>query len=314
MNYKINKICILISLLSFITFINLLIEERNRHNFIFNRFLNETKSLYNKNTKNPEINQFENKSKIIAISYSNSIYQTQLQYCKKSALEIGKVDEFFGYKPRDIDYEFRRNNTDILSRNRGNGYWLWKPYFILKTLKDKLNFGDYLIYTDAGVLYKQNVNILINFLEKKNEDMWFYKLSTIEKFYAKRDAFILMGADNKYYSETLSYNAAFQLYKKTKFTLKFVEDYLYYSKDKRIITDDSNTQLLPNYNGFIDNRHDQTVLSLLIKKYNLANSGKTNINYTIINNLKSNMPFIFCHYRKLLFKNYDDLKKNCSIK
>ena len=83
--------------------------------------------------------------KIIGISYSNYIYQTQLQYCKKSALIIGKVDFFYDYGPNDIDIGFMQINNDILSSKRGNGYWLWKPYFILKTLIEKLNDGDYLI-------------------------------------------------------------------------------------------------------------------------------------------------------------------------
>jgi len=37
------------------------------------------------------------------------------------------------------------------NREKGNGYWLWKRYFILKALKEKLNRDDYLIYTDAGI-------------------------------------------------------------------------------------------------------------------------------------------------------------------
>ena len=91
--------------------------------------------------------------KIVAISYSNEIYQTQLQYNKKSAFENGKVDEYYEYGPNDIDKNFREKNKDILSRKRGNGYWLWKPYIILKTLKEKLN-----------IFYKNDTKILVNFL------------------------------------------------------------------------------------------------------------------------------------------------------
>ncbi len=82
-----------------------------------------------------------------------------MSFCKKSALETGKVDYFYAYGPKDIDIEFKLSNNDILSRNRGNGYWLWKPYFILKTLKEKLREGDYLIYTDATILYLSLIHI-----------------------------------------------------------------------------------------------------------------------------------------------------------
>lgn len=284
-------------------------------NIIFIYLINEKKKKLILNTLNYKENRNNinhSNYKIIGISYANEIYSKQLSYCEKSALETGKVDHFYSYGPKDIDIEFKLSNNDILGRNRGNGYWLWKPYFIFKTLKEKLREGDYLIYTDATVLYKNNVHILIEFLIKKNEDMWFYKNKYKEKIYAKRDAFILMGADNQFYSETFSYNAAFQIYKKSQFSMKFVNDYLYYGKDKRIITDDKNTLSINNYEGFIDHRHDQTILSLLIKKYNLANSGKPNINYSIINKIDSEMPFIFCHYRRLKFRNYSELKQLCN--
>ena len=65
-----------------------------------------------------------------------------------------------------------------------------------------------------------------------------------------------------------------QIYKKSNISEIFLEKLLYYSQDKRIITDDPNTLGFPNYDGFIENRHDQTVLSLLIKKFRLSNSNK----------------------------------------
>ena len=85
------------------------------------------------------------KYKIVAISYANYIYFKQLKVNKFSAIKVGKVDKYYSYKPEDIDINFKKKNKDILSRERGNGYWIWKPYFILKTLKNKLNIGDYLI-------------------------------------------------------------------------------------------------------------------------------------------------------------------------
>lgn len=308
------KTYILIYFISFSVLLIFVINSRKKSDFILNQFVNENRKINNEIKQSLQNYNDLNKKKIVGISYSNNIYETQLKYCKKSALEIGKVDYFYDYGPKDIESDFWQINYNILVHKRGNGYWLWRPYFIFKTLKEKLTEGDYLIYTDATVLYNNNVKILIDFLEKNDEDMWFYKKSYIEKFYAKRDALILMGADDKYYTETYSYNAAFQIYKKTKFSIKFVEDYLYYSKDIRIITDIPNTLSLPNYNGFKDNRHDQTILSILIKKYHLANSGRTNINYKNINNIESETPFIFCNYKRNPFKNYDDLKKLCKIK
>ena len=152
---------------------------------------------------------------------------------------------------------------------------------------------------------------IIEFLEEKKAEMWMIQTKHKERRYSKRDAFILLGADMPFYTETSQYMAGIQIYKKSKFTLNFLEELLYYSQDKRIITDDPNTQGLNNYYGFVDNRHDQTILSIMIKKYGQASSGKTNMNFTEIRLNKIFMPYIFCIYRRRYFKNYDDIRRKC---
>ena len=156
--------------------------------------------------------------KIVAISYGSSQYAKPLEYNGKSALEIAKVDKFYGYTPKDIDEDFKRKNKYILEKGRGNGYWLWKPYFLYKTLKEKLNYGDYLIYSDAAIMYVDLAQKLVDFLNEKKLEMYLHRLPHLEKYYTKRDAFILLGVDQPFYTETGQFNAAFQIYKKTKFT------------------------------------------------------------------------------------------------
>ena len=285
---------IIINIILFILLLNFILMKKC---FIFNDYNNQ---------------KFKKSSKIIAISYANDLFKRQLLINKKSALEIGKVDEYYSYGPNDIDKNFREKNKDILSRKRGNGYWLWKPYFILKTLKEKLNDGDYLIYTDAGILYTNSTHKIINFLNEQNSEMWMIRLNYLEKRYTKRDAFILLGADLPFYTDTNQYMAGIQVYKKSKFTEKFLEEVLYYSQDKRIITDDANTLGLKNYKEFIDNRHDQSILSILIKKYNQADSGRSNMEINKIKKQNIFMPYIFCIYRKKPLLNYDDIKEQCT--
>ena len=256
-------------------------------------------------------NKNQKKNKIVAISYGNDLYRRQLLINKKTALEVGKVDEYYSYGPNDIDKKFKERNKEILSRKRGNGYWLWKPYFILKTFKEKLDEGDYLIYTDAGILYNNSVHQIINFLNEHNYEMWMIRLEHIEKKYTKRDAFILLGADSQFYTDTNQYMAGIQIYRKSKFTEKFLEEVLYYSQDKRIITDDPNTLGFNNYKEFIENRHDQSILSILIKKYGQADSGRTNMEIKTIKTQNNKMPFIFCIYRQLEFIDYNDIKEKC---
>lgn len=180
-------------------------------------------------------------------------------------------------------------------------------------MKEKLNEGDYLIYTDAGILYMESVDKIINFLKENHLEMWYKMTSALEKNYSKRDAFILIGVDMPFYYNSFHYGAGIQIYRKSLYTEKFLEELLYYSQDKRIITDDPNTQGQKNYEGFRENRHDETVLSLLTKKYGLFYLGKTNSNISYFNKTKIiKYPNIFCVYRRKFFKSYNDIIRKCA--
>ena len=121
-----------------------------------------------------------------------------------------------------------------------------------------------------------------------------------------------MNVDTPYYYDTRQYMAGIQIYRKTKYTIKFIQEWLHYCQDARIITDDQNTMGKENYPGFRDNRHDQTVLSLLIKKYGEANSGSPTMTINELNNLKPViMPNILCIYRRKNYIDYEDLKHKC---
>jgi len=154
--------------------------------------------------------------------------------------------------------------------------------------------------------------LLVEFLIKNNVSMWMDRLTFKESQYTKRDAFILMGVDMPFYSETNQYQAGIQIYKKSEYTVKFIQEWLYYCQDKRIITDDKNTLGQKNYPDFKENRHDQTILSLLIKKHGEANSAFPNLNLTELKKRKHIiMPNIICIYRRTPFKDYEDLKLKC---
>ena len=262
--------------------------------------------------KNYDIEKSQNKDyKIVTISYGDSKYEKQLEFNGKSAFEFAKADEFYGYTPNDIDEDFKKKNEYILSKGRGNGYWLWKPYFLYKTLTEKLNYGDFLIYSDAAIIYVDLAQKLVDFLNEKNVDMYLHRLPHLEKQYTKRDAFILLGVDAPFYAETGQFNAAFQIYRKTKFTEFFLKEYLYYAQDKRIITDDGNEMGVDNYEGFRDHRHDQSILSLLTKKYGQVNANKPNLDLKVVQNFSELMPTIFCHYRQRGVSDYEGVKNMC---
>ena len=57
--------------------------------------------------------------------------------------------------------------------------------------------------------------------------------------------------------------------RKSKTTMDFICEFLEYAKDEKIITDLENQCGHPNYPDFKEHRHDQSIFSLLTKKYGL---------------------------------------------
>lgn len=199
------------------------------------------------------------------INYANNGYLQSQKYCSNSAKLMG-FDEVFSYNIGDIDVDFYKKNKDILDQPRGAGYWLWKPYFINKTLKD-INEGDLLVYSDSGSYYQKSVDPLIDAIQKDSHGILSFELKgLIEKDYTKKDTFVLMDLDDSKYTDTSQREATYIWLIKNDFTVKLIDEYLKFAQNKQIITDSPNITG-DNYPSFKDHRHDQSIWSLLCKKY-----------------------------------------------
>ena len=201
------------------------------------------------------------------INYANGRYLKAQEYCSQSAKAAG-FDEVISFSINDIDRDFLEKNIKILSQPRGAGYWIWKPYFIKKTL-DKMNDGDLLVYSDSGSYYQSSTQPLIDFIQKEKTGVLSFELKgLLEKVYTQRDTFSLMGLDEPKYSESSQREATYIWLIKNEFTVKLIDEYLEFAQDERIITD------LPsqseNFPDFQDHRHDQSIWSLLCKKYDIT--------------------------------------------
>lgn len=204
---------------------------------------------------------------IIAVNYADKSFQRAQKLNSKTAKQwgAGKVIE---YGPKDIDKTFRRRNHEILAAPRGGGYYLWKPYIYRKAY-DVLREGDYLIYTDSGAVYINKIQYLIDCMEQEKVPVMIFSLEQerIEKGNTKRDAFVLTGCDETQYTDTPQSIGGYFVCKKAPEVKAFLDEVLQYAQDIRIISDKPNVMGLPNYKEFTDHRHDQSVISLMSKKY-----------------------------------------------
>jgi hypothetical protein len=212
--------------------------------------------------------------KKIHISFGDEKYSRSLDLLEKTSLEIGKVDQFIRYTQEQLKHEeFWKKNQFILTRPRGAGYWLWKPYIILETFKN-LEDGDVVLYSDAGLKVLDNLNVLFEITQKlPNNGKVIFKVpwvgaQHIAKIWIKRDCFVLTNCDEPKYWNAPMTNGAVSLWVKNEENFIFLNEWLHYLRDTRIVTDDPNMCGKPNFMEFKDHRHDQAVLTLLVAKYN----------------------------------------------
>ena len=72
---------------------------------------------------------------VATISYAHGCCQKSLKRNREQALKVG-VDQARSYGKRHLGPDWLASNDKVLAQKRGAGWWLWKPYVILQTLKD----------------------------------------------------------------------------------------------------------------------------------------------------------------------------------
>lgn len=179
--------------------------------------------------------------------------------------------EIIVFHRTDFKEEFVEKNQNILNQYRGGGYWLWKPYIINETLK-RLENDDLLFYIDSTYYFTETFTDLYKDIFNSNNNLLLWKNKPNESSYflknwCKRDVV------QKYNMEDAVYNKNAQacwsgaiLLKKNSFTDIFINEWL-----NMCCCDDitDRPSVGGNTNDFIDHRHDQSLLSILVHKYNI---------------------------------------------
>lgn len=208
---------------------------------------------------------------IYFFSYGDDNYKLSKQRILKEATELNIFDKCNVYSPDDIDKDFKNKYKEIFEYKRGNGYWIWKFYFIKKYL-DEVNEGDIIVYCDAGCQInksgKQRLKEYIDMLKISEEGVISFQLDeNIENQWTIKEIFDYFNIDiNDKNAINGQYIGGIFIYKKCEKSLSIINKCLELLEyDKYLITDKYvNTQ---NYTKFKENRHDQSIHSLARKIY-----------------------------------------------
>ena len=211
----------------------------------------------------------------ILINYADNGYYLAQKRNSTTGVDVGKFDDVWTKNRGSLGRDFIEENKDIMSQARGVGYWLWKPYILNDSLL-KLTKDDYLFYCDSGSAFINPIDeiIEINRDELNTKGVVLFKTTMWvesgppwsdgpEYMWTKRDTFAAIGEDSSSVTHTAQANAATILLKKTDFSMQFISDWLNYCKNSHLLTDSSS--VLPNFDGFKEHRHDQSILSVLGK-------------------------------------------------
>jgi hypothetical protein len=174
------------------------------------------------------------------------------------------------YLQNDIDF-WRKHSNFIQNNKIGFGFWIWKPYIILKQL-EKMKEGDTLLYLDCGCeanfYAKEKMSLLLEIVKTKNILLTTSGLP--EKEWTKRDILNILDCDKEYIINTYQYQGGIILIVKNDIILKLIKEWYELCCNYNYINNSIST--IENYKEFKNHRNDQSVLSLLLKKKGYLNN------------------------------------------
>ena len=229
------------------------------------------------------------------ITYASENMMQSARLCSSSAIKHG-ADESRIFMPDSYpeNNSFNIFNWDILKSERGNGYWLWKPYFILLMLEG-LQEDDIVVYSDAGVEFINDLSHI-----QMDEDIFFFGNNYNHVEWCKAD--VIHNISYHYDNDKHQVQASVILFKNTQKVRDFVKEWLLWCQMPGFI-DDSPSKL-SNAATFKEHRHDQAILTCLQIKHGYklhywpASYNNGLFDYPRLPEYKDSYPILFNHHRK----------------
>lgn len=194
--------------------------------------------------------------------------------------EFSLFDEVKLLNENNLDKNILNIINKIKSKygDRGYGYWIWKPYLILQEL-NKLKYGDILVHLDCHCkldIIKDRYKDILNYLYKSKKPLIIGQLGFDDYMYTttKLRNVVENYLNYNFLEEEIllpQYEAGILFMKKNKFVLKFFKQYFNIMKNNIDAITDTYNNDINNHQTFVDNRHDQSVCSLLAKYYHITN-------------------------------------------
>lgn len=213
-----------------------------------------------------------NKHKKIFITFGGPTinYHKSVERICKQAQTLDFFDNIYSFTEVDLQFDidfWGKHKSFIESNHRGYGYWIWKSYLIKQQL-DKLNDNDILIYADAGCHLnaggKERLNEYIHLLQNNENDYGILAFQTIfqEYQYTKRKIFEFF--DGVDVNDSIHNQATVILIRKNRHSIAVIHEWSDICLNHCELIND---EICNESELFIENRHDQSIFSMVINKY-----------------------------------------------
>lgn len=209
----------------------------------------------------------------------NKNFYEAVKRISDQARETKLFDNIYGITDEDLKKDevfWRKHNKFIKESLRGWGYWIWKPYIIYKRMED-LDNNDVLLYADSGceidIKKKDKIKKLIEDVKKENLIGSYpskkHHPFLMEKKWNKMDVLKYFNIEND--NDILNTNqrqaSAIMIVKNDK-TMSFLKEWYEICSNNYNLIDDS-PSIEKNFEVFEQNRHDQSIFSILSKKHDI---------------------------------------------
>lgn len=202
---------------------------------------------------------------LVTYAHGPDVFHKNRNIQAYSGLNRG-IDFVYLYRKEHIDPIYL-NHHPILNEKFGAGFWLWKPYLILKTL-EKMPEGDVLVYGDSGMLIRQPLTNLIE-SALKNKDVVLFDYTHPSYGTASRsangDTFAAVDCQTEQCYKSPHVWAGMLLLRNSPTSRTFIKKWLSLCEDSHLLK--AEPSRLPNQSNFSHHQHDEGILSALAAKH-----------------------------------------------
>lgn len=202
-------------------------------------------------------------TRIVAVNFATPSHMAMRERHNDFMQSTLQVDRVLSYGQEHFSKEFIERGGDVLQKQRGAGYWMWKPFVILQAFEDDPD-ADWILYSDVASRPRiANREELI--AQGQDADIVIGSLHYLEKQFTKRQLFEHFNKTPELFGNACCQIAATViLLRRSDAVIEFVKEWLRLAQldHGRLICDDPTRA--NEVAEFVDHRHDQSILSMLV--------------------------------------------------